>query len=85
MNMHEMTAVEKIEFIQDWSDWFYDHSATFEGELGRQLAYLYPAIVKDEQIEVSSESEIVKLLTDNDIAPDDPIWNYIDVVVDEET
>jgi len=74
-------------FIAEWSDWFYEHTNTFTGALGRQLAYLWPAVVKDHQVEVSSRSAIVKLLREHKVPGDlycedyNAIWYYFDVVV----
>lgn len=71
---------EKLELVLKWSDWFYEHTETFRGSLGTQLAYLWPAILKDRQIEVSSRSTIVQILKQNEVPDTDNIWDYIDVV-----
>lgn len=71
---------EKLKLIRKWSDWFYDHTDTFRGSLGTQLAYLWPAILGDRQIEASSRSAIVQLLKRNEVPEHDDIWDYIDVV-----
>jgi len=71
---------KKVELIHFWSEWFYMNSETFNGALGKQLAYLWPAVVKDHQIEVSERSAIVKLLRKHKVAPDANIWSYLDIV-----
>lgn len=71
---------KKVEFIRIWSDWFYDHSSSYRGALGVQLAYLWPAIIREHQIEVSERSAIVKLLRKQKVAPDSDIWGYLDIV-----
>lgn len=68
----------KLYQIREWSKWFYEKTNTFNGALGRQLAYLWPAIANDTQIEVSPSSAIVRLLIKEKF-PDENIWNYIDV------
>lgn len=85
-HLQQIVALEKPEkpieitsFIEWWSDWFYNHTETFNGSLGRQLAYLWPAIVKDNQIEVTSRSSIVRVLREDGVPEDDHIWRYIDV------
>lgn len=72
------TAEETLWFIGWWSDWFYRHSQTYDGALGRQLAYLWPAIVRGEKIEVTGRCAITKLLRAH-VGEFDPIWNYVDV------
>ena len=67
-------------FIRKWSDWFYKHTESFDGALGRQLAYLWPAVVKGEQIEVTPQSAIVRLLRRHNIQDDDTIWCFIDII-----
>ncbi len=74
------TDAEKMKLVKKWSRWFYDHTETFGGALGRQLAYLFPAIINDHQIEVSRRSSIVKTLKRGEVPETDDIWDYIDVV-----
>jgi hypothetical protein len=70
---------KKVELIRFWSKWFYVNTETFSGALGRQLAYLWPAIINDNQIEVSERSAIVQILKHR-VAPDSDIWGYLDIV-----
>lgn len=70
---------EVIDFIALWSDWFYENTESFNGAVGRSLAYLWPAIVKRERIEVTERHAIVKLLRKHDVCNADPIWQFIDV------
>ena len=74
------TEIEICKFIEVWSDWFYNTTDSFEGALGRSLAYLWPAIVKNNQIEVSSRSAIVQHLKRHSVSEENPIWTYIDIV-----
>lgn len=75
-----MTDKEKIDFISHWSTWFYDYTDTYNGALGRQLAYLWPAVVNGNQIEVTSNSAIVKVLKRGNVGPCETIWQFIDIV-----
>ena len=72
----------RLELIKEWSDWFYARTDSFEGELGLQLAYLWPAIAKAHKIEVSPSSAIVRVLEQFHVPPHSPIWDYIDQVED---
>lgn len=71
--------VEIISFIEWWSDWFYNHTESYNGALGRQLAYLWPAIVKGNKIEVTSRAAIVRVLNYMGVPKDNHIWRYIDI------
>jgi len=76
-----------VTYIEEWSDWFYANTETFEGELGMQLAYLWPAIIKGNQIEVDIDSAIVRVLNENAVPNDEQpepnsIWSYIDAVAE---
>lgn len=75
------TAEQKVQFLTHWGDWFYHHTDTFNGAMGRTLAYLFMSIVKDHKIEVAPQSALVQLLKRHGIVDFDPIWNYIDVVL----
>ena len=48
--------------------------------VGKQLAYLWPAVIGDMQVEVTTKSAIVKLLKVMSVPEDDEIWTYLDVV-----
>lgn len=74
-----MNCIQKIDLINYWSEWFYNHTNTFNGALGTQLAYLWPAIANDKQISVAKNSAIVVLLMKNKIPADNLIWNFIDI------
>lgn len=74
------TPEEKVQFLLHWGDWFYEHTNTFNGAMGRSLAYLYMAVLKDHTIEVSVNSALVQLLKRNSVPDFDPVWNYIDIV-----
>ena len=71
---------EIVDFIALWSDWFYENTDSFSGAIGRSLAYLWPAIIKGNQIEVTERHSIVKLLRKNHVDESDQIWMFIDVV-----
>ncbi|TXH11781.1 MAG: hypothetical protein E6R04_00685 [Spirochaetes bacterium] len=66
--------------IRVWSEWFYHHTASFRGSLGVSLAYLWAAVVNNNQIEVSERSTIVRILRKHKVAPDTDIWSYLDIV-----
>jgi len=79
-----MRAKDKIKLISKWSIWFYEHTETFDGEIGRQLAYLWPAIANDSKIEVDPNSEIVSILLEHDPNMTKTIWSYMDIVPEEQ-
>lgn len=56
------------------------HADTFRWKLGLELAYLWPAVISDHQIEVSKRDPIVRMLLENGIDESCKIWDYIDVV-----
>lgn len=70
----------KVQLIKDWSQWFYDHSNSFESRVGAQLAYLYAAIANGTYVELKKHCALVRVLRDNNIPKTDDIWGYIKVV-----
>lgn len=74
-----MRSKKKIQLIQTWNEWFFTHTEYYTESLARSLAYLWPAIAKDELIEVSSQSTIVRLLQKYEVNPNEEIWNYLEV------
>jgi len=68
-----------IRFIRQWSEWFYAHTEVFGCGLSLQLAYLWPAIVKDKYIDAPDSSELVKLLQEHVVPEDNAIWSYIHI------
>ena len=80
MSSKPRSDVEKLKLVREWSDWFYNHSTTYRGSLGLQLAYLWPAMLFDRQIEVSPRSSIVKLLKREGVDTSETIWEFLDVV-----
>jgi hypothetical protein len=75
-----MTNKDKMELIQFWSNWFYNYTNSYKGSLALSLAYLWPAIVNGNQIEVSSRSTIVQVLKHNGVSANASIWRFIDIV-----
>lgn len=67
----------KLELVRQWDLWFQKHTGSYEGDLGMDLAYLWPAILNDKFILVHKDSTIYKLLVENKVPSSDPIWNYI--------
>lgn len=74
------THEETCKFIHFWSLWFYNGTSTYSGAIGRQLAYLWPAIVDGNRIEVAKNSAIVQLLRNHGVSEKDAIWSYMDLV-----
>lgn len=68
---------EKVELVKKWSSWFYNHTDSFDGKLGMQLAYLWPAILNDNVVECSERDPLPKLLRENGVTEDDILWEYI--------
>lgn len=84
-----MTAQERLDLIIKWSDWFYasveSFSSEVSGELGMQLAYLWAAIAKGNQIECDPSSDLINCMKGragyrNRVPFDAEIWKYIDIV-----
>jgi hypothetical protein len=70
----------KLDLIKKWSEFFYQNAETFKGSLGTDLAYLWPAIIKGNKVEVSRRSRLISLLKEFEIPKDDVIWEYLDIV-----
>ena len=77
--MKKLSAKKKVKLIKKWSNWFYDHTNSFEeGTIGSELAYLYAAICKDsDYVVVAKDSDLYQLLIKENISKDDKIWNYV--------
>jgi hypothetical protein len=73
----------RAELVEKWFTWFYDHTETFEGALGEQLAYLWPAIIKGHPIDVQESTPLLLLLRKNEVQADDMIWDYLTVFPDD--
>jgi hypothetical protein len=82
--LESRTLTERAKLVDSWSTWFYDHTDTFEGKLGTQLAYLWPAIIKAHKIEAYDGSAIVRLLRHEEVPVEAVIWEYIDVIAGSE-
>jgi hypothetical protein len=76
---------ERITLIRKWADWFYNHVDSYKGRIGMQLAYLWPAIASGRKIEVSEGDAIVQVLRTENVPESEPIWEYLDVTLDEGT
>ena len=74
-----MSNQQKIQLILKWSDWFVKHTNHYTESLARSLAYLWPAIASNQQIEVAPQSSIVQLLKLYKVPSEDEIWQYIDI------
>jgi hypothetical protein len=87
--MFKKTDKEKLALITKWSEIFYDNTETFEGEIALCLAYLWPAMVNDNVIEVDRDSPLVLLINNlhrqRAITLDDfqEISDYIEIVEKE--
>lgn len=69
--------------VLHWYDWFLSNTESFEGELGSQLAYLWPAMLRNSYVEVWAESSLVRLLRSNDVPADADIWQHIVIEKDD--
>lgn len=70
------TQEERAEFVRRWYNWFFDNTDSFE-PFALDLAYLWPAILNDESIEVSENSELFVFLMTNGVERDSEIFQYI--------
>jgi hypothetical protein len=75
-----ISPADKCKFVSQWADWFYNTTNSYTQGLARSLAYLWPAIVKDNQIEVAPQTAIVQHLRQHDIPEHNAIWTYLDVI-----
>ena len=75
-----LNANDKIHLIRYWSDWFYDHTNSWEsGRLGASLAYLFVAIAKGTVCSFTKRDPIVRLLKQENIGTDYSIWDFIEI------
>jgi len=77
MRIEQLTVNERLTVISNWSKWFYDNTESFEGEIGMQLAYLWPAVVSGEQMAADENSAIVRLLRYKQVSVNEIIWDYL--------
>lgn len=68
---------ERMHLALHWYEWFLDHTDSFEGRLGMQLAYLWPAILKGTKIDCSERDPVVQILHLYEVPESDPIWQHI--------
>ena len=80
--IEQRTLEQRVELVRFWSQWFYDHTDTFQGVLALGLAYLWPAILNAKMIEVEANHPILRILADCDVPKDSPIYDYLDIVPD---
>lgn len=84
------TPEEKIALITEVADKLYDATNTFEGEVGLQLSYLYPAIAKGGDVDWLEAFEDMGELNDKAIIElfrslfpsEHAIWQYIRIIPD---
>jgi hypothetical protein len=72
------TPEEKIALIVEVADKLYDATNTFEGEVGLQLAYFYPAIARGGFVDFleNTEKETIELFRSL-FPPEHVIWQHI--------
>lgn len=76
-------AAKRMRLIEEVSDKLYVETGTFEGQLGLDLAYLYPAIAKGTYVEWDADSGTLELF--RELFPEDhDVWLNIQVMSEEE-
>lgn len=73
-----LTELEKLDFLHRWYGWFYKASEDWSvNGLGEDIAYLFGAVLNDTVIEVDNQSELLKLIKNNDVPKTDRIWKFL--------
>ena len=71
-----LTPAKRIELISRLADTFYGVTETWHGRLGTQLAYLFVAIARGTQVELTRRECLARLMCNT--CPDgDPVWGFI--------
>jgi hypothetical protein len=68
---------ERYTLLKYWYRWFFERCDSWEGMLGTELAYLFGAIIDDNFVEITKESEIFQLLRKHNVNSSADIWNFI--------
>ena len=73
----EMTEGQRARLIAQWARRLYDITASWQGPIGMQLAYLFAAMARGSHVALKRQSALVRLLRQEAVPASDPIWKYI--------
>jgi len=73
----ETTGGERARLIAQWAGRLYDMTASWQGPIGMQLAYLFAAMARGSHVALKRHSALVRLLRQEGVPTSDPIWKYI--------
>jgi len=77
------TPRERIELISEVSEALYAATSTFEGQVGLDLAYLYPAIAKGTVVEWGAPFQTETINLFRELFPaEHAVWNSIVVMAE---
>lgn len=72
-----VSKTEKLAYLHRWYSWFFERTDSWENGLSTDMAYLIGAILNDLQMEITTNSEMVRLLRKHEVHRSDPIWAYL--------
>ena len=73
----EMTGGQRVRLIAQWAGRLYDITASWQGPIGMQLAYLFAAMARGSHVALKRHSALVRLLRQEAVSASDPIWKYV--------
>ena len=73
----KMTGGQRARLIAQWAGRLYDITASWQGPIGMQLAYLFAAMARGSHVALKRHSALVRLLRQEAVPASDPIWKYI--------
>jgi len=75
----KVTEGQRARLIAQWAGRLYDMTASWQGPIGMQLAYLFAAIARGSHVALKRHSALVRLLRQEAVPASDPIWKYIQI------
>jgi hypothetical protein len=75
----KMTGGQRARLIAQWARRLYDITASWQGPIGMQLAYLFAAMARGSHVALKRHSALVRLLRQEAVPASDPIWKYIQI------
>ena len=70
----KMTGGQRARLIAQWARRLYDMTASWQGPIGMQLAYLFAAMARGSHVALNRQSALVRLLRQEAVPASDPIW-----------
>jgi len=75
----KVTEGQRARLIAQWAGRLYDMTASWQGPIGMQLAYLFAAMARGSHVALKRHSALVRLLRQEAVPASDPIWKYIQI------